>query len=71
MIIDSYGADVSSRPLPSYAGRVAPVVRCELGGDSARKDPDSDRRATYARAGLYDSRGRHADVPVSSSDVVA
>lgn len=71
MNIESCRAEVSSRSFSKYTGRVAPVARGELNGDSARRDPDSDRHRAYAHAGLYTSRCRHADVPVSSLDVAA
>ena len=53
-----------------YAGRVAPVVHAELGGDSARRDSDS-RPFSYTPAGLYTSRGHQAGESCGSLDVLA
>lgn len=71
MIID-VKADVSPRfsSYPGYAGRVAPVVSTELGGDSARRDSDS-RPFSYTSAGLYTPRGCQADGSRGSLDVLA
>lgn len=71
MILD-VKADVPSRfsSYRGYAGRVAPVVSTELGGDSARRDSDS-RPFSYTSARLYTPRGPQANESRGSLDVLA